>query len=262
MSRIGKKFRELEKQGKKALIVFVTAGYPDLKTTEKLVLELEASGADMVELGVPFSDPMADGPIIQDASFAALKNKVTPSRIMDLVKDLRRKTRMPILLMTYYNPVFRFGETEFARRAALSGVDGVIIPDLPPEEARGFIRACRRHDVDTVFFITPTTSEKRARMISGASRGFIYYVSLTGVTGPRRKLDIAQLAKNISRIRRITDKPVCIGFGISDASQVSQVQRISSGAIVGSAVVGKIKEYARDPEIVKKVGAFVRSLKR
>ncbi len=261
MSRIANKFRELEAKGKKALIVFITAGYPDLATTGKLVLELEKSGADMIELGVPFSDPMADGPIIQDASFAALKKKVNPARILDLVKGLRKKTEIPILLMTYYNPVFRFGELEFARKASQAGVDGLIVPDLPPEEAKGLIRACRKHRIDTVFFITPTTSAERARMIAGVSRGFIYYISLTGVTGPRRELNIRELRNNIARIRKITDKPVCVGFGISDAAQVAQVQRIASGAIVGSAVVRRIKESAGKSGLIKKVGAFVRSLK-
>lgn len=260
MNRIEKKFAELKKKGKKAFIVFITAGYPSLDTTKKLVLEFARSGVDIVELGVPFSDPMADGPLIQEASQHALGRKVNLSGIFDLVSSIRKKSEIPLCLMTYYNPVFCFGEERFCRRASLSGVDGVIVPDLPPEEGRGFIRKALKNKLDVIHFIAPTTSRKRCRAIAGVARGFIYYVSLTGVTGPRKKLP-DDLEDNIRRIKSLTRKPVCVGFGISNRAQAQKICSFADGIIVGSAVIQKIRENRNKKGLVKHVVRFVRGLK-
>lgn len=259
MNRIEQKFIQLRKEKKKAFIVFITAGYPDLAVTEKLILEFSKIGVDIIELGVPFSDPLADGPIIQESSQEALKRNTHLDDIMRLVARVRKKTDIPICLMTYYNPVFCFGEEKFATAAYSCGVDGVIIPDLPPDEGRSFIRVAGRYKLDVICFISPTTSEKRTKYISSVSKGFIYYISLTGVTGPRQKLPLG-LKDNIRKIKKITKKPVCVGFGVSDASQVIEICRFSDGVIVGSAIVKKIKDNIGRADLVKKVSNFVRGL--
>jgi tryptophan synthase alpha chain len=259
MSRIAKKFRELRKDNKKAFIAYITAGYPSLSVTGALVEALSDAGSDIIELGVPFSDPMADGPIIQEASQAALTKGVNLGQILTLVKRLRRRINTPLCLMTYFNPVFRFGLQRFIKTACESGVDGVIIPDLPPEEATGFMRLAETSGLDTILFISPTTSPRRMRMIARASRGFIYYVSLTGTTGMRRSV-AADARGNIARIKRLTRKPVCVGFGISNARQVGQMQRLADGVIVGSAIMKKIRDSAGSPNLVRSVANFVAGL--
>ncbi len=260
MNRIDIKFKQLKKSGHKALIIFITAGYPSLDATYKLILEFSRIGVDIIELGVPFSDPMADGAVIQEASSAALKNKVHLVDILNLVRRARRRTDIPICLMTYYNPVFCFGEEKFARAASFCGVDGVIIPDLPPEEGRLFIKSANTNGVDVIFFIAPTTSLERIKYISAISKGFIYYVSLTGVTGARSNL-APDLVKNIKTIKRYTKKPVCAGFGVSTAFQVKQISKIADGVIIGSAIVKKIKENTGKPDLIERVVNFVRALK-
>ncbi|MFC1658277.1 tryptophan synthase subunit alpha [Candidatus Omnitrophota bacterium] len=258
-NRIEKKFRELKKKNRKALIVFITAGFPNFAITEKLVLELERSGADIIELGVPFSDPLADGPVIQESSRVSLEAGTNLTRILSLVRSLRKNTQVPICLMTYYNLIFCFGKKRFLKLAKSSGVDGIIIPDLPPEEDRGFVSDCRKYGIDTIFFLSPTTAAKRMPMINSFSRGFIYYVSLTGVTGVRESLP-ADLVRHLKAIRKHTDKPVCVGFGISRAQQVRQINRYADGVIVGSAVIKKIQQNKGKAGLVKKVGRFVKHL--
>lgn len=260
MNRIERKFKELEKQKKKAFIAFITAGYPDLNTTEKLVLEFSKIGVDIVELGVPFSDPMADGPVIQEASQASLENGTNISRILDSVKRIRKYTQLPICLMTYYNPVFCFGEEKFARLAHNAGVDGVIIPDLPPEEGRGFIKTANKYKLNVICFISPTTSAERIKYVSGISRGFIYYVSLTGVTGERRELP-ADIARQLKLIKNDAKKPVCVGFGVSSPQQVKQIYKIADGVIVGSAIVRCIKNNIHAKDLDKITGRFISRLK-
>lgn len=260
MNRIEKRFKELRAANKKAFVAFITAGYPDLNVTEKLVLEFNKNGVDIVELGVPFSDPLADGPIIQESSQEALRKNVHLVDILNLVKKIRIKTNIPICLMTYYNPIFCFGEEKFVKSARSSGVDGVIIPDLPPDEGRTFIKLSNKYGLDVVCFISPTTSLERMKYISGVSKGFIYYVSLTGVTGPRQKLP-ADLKKTLAKIKNITAKPVCVGFGVSSVSQVRQIYKFADGVIVGSAIVKKIKDNIGRADLVKKAGGFVKSLK-
>ena len=260
MNRIEKKFTELRRKNKKAFIAFITAGYPDLNTTAKLAKEFERVGVDILELGVPFSDPLADGPVIQESSQEALKKNVQLPQIFKLVKNLRRSVEIPICLMTYYNPVFCFREEKFAKVASQSGVDGIIIPDLPPEEAVSLRKLTDKYGLDLINFLSPTTSRKRIKKISKLTKGFIYYVSLTGVTGARKSL-AADIRKNLSLIKKYTAKPVCVGFGISTASQVKEISRYSDGVIIGSAIVKKIKDNLGRKGLVDKVSAFVRSLK-
>lgn len=260
MNRIEQKFINLKKRNKKAFIAYITAGYPSLAVTGALVKEFDRVGVDIVELGVPFSDPMADGPVIQEASKAALDKKVSLKNIINLVKNIRKDSTIPICLMTYYNPVFCYGREKFVKDAVSSGVDGVIIPDLPPEEAGVLIRQARIKKLDTVFLVAPTSTPERIKMISSVSQGFIYYVSLTGVTGERVSLPL-DLEKQINMIKKFTRKPVCVGFGVSNSRQVKEAGKISDGVIVGSAIVKKIKENIKHPALVKRVGCFVSSLK-
>lgn len=261
INRIDAKFKELKAAREKALIVFITAGYPSLKITERLVIELAKSKADIIELGVPFTDPMADGPVIQYASQEALKNNIRLIDIINLVGRLRKKTKIPILLMTYYNPIFAFGEEKFIRYAVRKGIDGIIIPDLPADEGRRFILRAKKAGLHNVCFIAPTTSSKRMRMILRLAKGFIYYVSSTGVTGAR-KVFSSKLKENIIKIKRYTQVPVCVGFGVSSRKQIRKIFRFADGVIVGSAVVAKIKENIGKPCIVDKVASFVKDLKR
>jgi tryptophan synthase alpha chain len=261
MNRIDIKFKQLKKQGKKAFIAFVTAGDPSLAATSRLVEEFEKNGVDIVELGVPFSDPLADGPVIQAASQRAISRGTTLSRILTMVKALRARTEVPLCLMTYYNPVFKYGVRRFVRDAKKSGVDGLIMPDLPLEEAGEALSYAAQADIRVILFLSPTSSPARVKRVAARARGFIYYVSLTGVTGARRELP-ADVTCNIRRIQRLTHTPVCAGFGIATAAQVQQVARAADGVIVGSAIVKKIEECSRQRNMPQRVGLFVRSLCR
>jgi len=259
MNRIDKKFIQLKKQGKKAFIAFITAGFPDLPTTARLVIELQKKGVDIIELGVPFSDPLADGPMIQEASRYSLSQGTNLVKILGLVKQLRKQTSLPICLMTYYNPVFCFGEKNFVDKAVAAGVDGVIIPDLPYEEARGFRHYANLKGLANICFVSPTSSLTRIKAILRVARGFIYYVALTGVTGSRKRL-AADLKTRLAAVKKLTTKPVCVGFGISRAGQVKAVRKISDGVIVGSAIIAKIKENLGNRRLVQRVGSFVGEL--
>jgi tryptophan synthase alpha chain len=264
MNRIDKKFLELKKNKKKALIVYLTAGDPSLKLNEQLILAFEKEGVDLMELGVPFSDPLADGPVIQEASRRALKKKVNLTKILALVKRVRKKSEIPILLMSYINPILQFGVQRFANAAKKAGVDGAIIPDLPPEEGKRISAILRESSIDLVYLIAPTSSPARMRRVAGASKGFVYYVSTTGVTGAMRSTPI-DLQKNVRLAKRQTRLPVCVGFGVSTPEQARQMARYADGVIVGSAVV---KALAADPRIhvekfsEKIIGPFVKALKK
>ncbi|MEW5758468.1 MAG: tryptophan synthase subunit alpha [Candidatus Omnitrophota bacterium] len=259
MTRIEKKFRELKRQNKKAFIAFITAGYPNLQTTERLIREFDKIGVDIIELGVPFSDPMADGQVIQEASFEALKKGTHLVDILKLVKRIRKEVAMSISLMTYYNPIFCFGIEKFINEAKNSGVDGLIIPDLPLDEGKSFVSLANKARIDVIGFVTPTTLNMRAKMVASKSTGFIYYVSLTGVTGARQELP-KDLQDNIKAIKRLTKKPVCVGFGVSTKEQVKEVSRFCDGTIVGSAIVKKIKENIGNKNLIEKVSNFVKGL--
>jgi len=259
MSRIDSTFRKLKRKGGKALIPYIMAGDPDINTTEELILEIERSGGDIIELGVPFTDPLADGPTIQKASYRALQNKVRLRDVLSLVKGVREKTGIPLVLMTYYNPVFKYGNEAFVRDAITSGVDGVIIPDLPVEEARDFIMSSKRDGLDTIFLLAPTSTPERIRMVARASSGFIYYVSITGITGAKIQ-EIDSIKRHIERIREVTEKPIAVGFGISTAEEARRISEWADGIIVGSAIVRIIEENHGDPSLVSRVGEFVKDL--
>ncbi len=261
MNRIEEKFCRLRKEKKKAFIAFITAGDPDLKTTERLVPAFEEAGADIVELGVPFSDPMADGPTIQAASQRALKRRVDLEKIFRLVKRIRRRSSIPIALMSYANPVMHFGEKRFIRECARHGVDGCIIPDMPPEEASPLIRAARRKDIATIFFLSPTTRMERFPAVIEASRGFIYYVSLTGVTGARKTLS-GEVMSNVRKAKSMTDLPVCVGFGVSTPGQVKSIAREADGVIVGSAIIKEIVKHRSREDMVRRVAGFVKRMSK
>lgn len=259
MNRINKKFRELKKKRKKAFIAYICAGDPTLGDTYRLAFALEEAGVDLIELGVPFSDPLADGPTIQAASGRALKNKVNLTKIFSLVEKLRKKIDIPIVFMAYYNPVYQFGLKNFILKARKSGLDGVIIPDLPPEEAGDFTKIAKEKDFCTIFLLAPTSTKKRIKMISSSSKGFIYYVSVTGVTGVRDRLG-EDMRKNLRAIKRMTKKPVAIGFGISKPQQIKTIAKYADGVIVGSAIIKIIEKNIKNKNLVKKVKRFVKTL--
>jgi len=240
-SRIEKVFKRLKKEGKKAFIPYVMAGDPSVERTKEVVLLFEECGADIVELGVPFSDPLADGPTIQRASERALKNGVTLRRVISCVKDLREITQIPIVLMTYFNPVFKYELEHFIKDAKDSGVDGVIIPDLPPDEAADFIKLSRAATLDTIFLLAPTSTADRIEKVARASSGFIYYVSITGITGADLLLD-GSMEVLIEEIRKYTNRPIAVGFGVSTPFQASAVAKVSDAVIVGSAIVKRLHE--------------------
>ncbi|MBI5181661.1 MAG: tryptophan synthase subunit alpha [Nitrospirae bacterium] len=259
-NRIDETFQRLKAKGEKALIPFVTAGDPDIDATKRLVIEMERAGADIIELGVPFSDPIADGPTIQRASYRSLKAGTTLRKIIGIVAELRKTTNVPLVLMTYYNPVFKYGVSKFVRDAVDAGVDGIIVPDLPPEEGEGIIEEGKRMGLDTIFLIAPTSTKDRIKMISSISTGFIYYVSLTGVTGARGPLP-ETIEASVKRVRKITNKPVAVGFGISTSEQAGRVASFADGVIIGSAIVGLIEKNLNGPDLIEAVAAFVRGIK-
>lgn len=261
MSRIQKRFDWLKSKSEKALVAFITAGDPDLATTQELFSVIEEGGADIIELGVPFSDPLADGPVIQAASQRSLKSGTSLKKIIQLVRDIRQSSQLPIVLMTSFNPVFVYGQEAFVKDAVEAGVDGVIIPDLPPEEAEEFDAVALSNQLDVIYLVAPTSTPERIAMIGSKSRGFIYYVSLTGVTGARSSL--AQgVEEKVSRVKQATSLPVLIGFGISGPEQAKAASRFSDGVIVGSAIVRMIEEFPDSAERKEKLKVFVRNLKQ
>jgi tryptophan synthase alpha chain len=241
MLRIERKFKELKAIGKKAFIPYIMAGYPSLEDTKNVLILFEECGADVVELGVPFTDPLADGPIIQRASEKSLLQGITLRKVIAFVRVLRQSIRLPLVLMTYYNPVFKYGEEAFVKDAKDAGVDGLIVPDLPPDEAGSLIPYARTESLDTIFLLAPTSNTERIRKVAKASRGFIYYVSMTGITGSRLRLD-GSLETFISGVRKYTDKPIAVGFGVSSPEEASSVSKASDGVIVGSAIVKRLHE--------------------
>jgi len=260
-SRLDETFARLRARGERALVAYVTAGDPSLADTRRLVVEAERRGADVVELGVPFSDPLADGPVIQRAAMRALAAGATMPRIFETVATLRAaKVSVPLVLLTYYNPVLAFGLKAFARAAVDVGVDGAIVADLPPEEADPLAAEAEAAGLDLIHLVAPTSTPARVRLIARRSRGFIYVVSLTGVTGERQELP-PDLAAQIRTLRLATTKPVCVGFGISTPAQVAAIGRLADGAIVGSAIVRMIEDHTGSPTLVAEVGKFIAALK-
>jgi tryptophan synthase alpha chain len=260
VSRLGAAFEALRSRGDRALVPYFAVGDPSFDLTVRLALEAERRGADVIELGVPFSDPIGDGPVIQRASQRALAAGTTMLRVLDVVRTLRAELTIPIVLMTYYNPVMAFGLRAFAESAVKVGVDGVIVPDLPPEEGGPLRAETDAVGLDLIHLAAPTSTPERLRLIARQSRGFVYLVSLTGVTGERAALP-AGLESQIRALRLVTTKPVCVGFGISTPEHVAAVGRSADGVIVGSAIVRLIEERAARPRMVQDVGDFIASLK-
>lgn len=258
--RLAATFAALRQRGERALIPYFTAGDPSLAITRRLVVESARRGADVVELGVPFSDPLADGPVIQRATQRALHAGVTLPRVLELVRELRGETAVPLVFLTYYNPILAFGLKAFCATAAECGVDGVIVADLPPEESAPLRAEARAAGLDLIHLVAPTSTPERMRKIALASSGFLYMVSLTGVTGTRAELP-AELQQHLRALRAITTKPICVGFGIGTPAQAAAVGRAADGVIVGSAIVQLVERYAGGSDLVGRIGDFIASLK-
>ncbi len=241
-------------------MAYVTAGDPTLKFTEALVLRLVGAGADVIELGVPFSDPIADGPVIQRASERALRAGTTLADVLRLAARLRRRTAVPLVLFSYYNPVLQMGLERFAQRAARAGINGVLITDLTPEEAGGFVRVMRRARLETVFLAAPTSTPTRLQAIARLSRGFVYAISRRGTTGVREDVP-ADVGRLVKRLRRLTRLPVAVGFGISRREHVARLERVADGVVIGSALVECCEQHQHGPEALEAAGRLVRELK-
>ena len=261
MSRIGAKFAELRKRGEAALIPFITAGDPDPETTGKILRALEDGGADCIELGIPFSDPTADGPTIQRSSERALSNGLSLPRIFRIVREFRRNSELPLILFGYFNPIFHYGVEEFCRQAAHAGTDGVLCVDLPPEESGELKQWTDAEGLDLIFLLSPTSGSDRVQLVAHKGRGFIYYVSVTGVTGVRRSFD-NHLRAQVARVRKATALPVGVGFGISTPKQAARIAELADAAVVGSALVERIEKARGSAEKARQAGAFVAHLKR
>ena len=259
-SKLDHTFATLRQRGEKALIAYVMAGDPSLQDTEQLVVELEQAGADIIELGVPFSDPIADGPVIQQAAERALRSGTSLRTILSMVTRLRARTQIPLVLMAYYNNIHAFGPERFCHEAAQAGVDGVIMPDMPPDEAGPLRGPAAAAGLPLIFLLAPTSTEERRIFVARQSQGFVYYVSLTGITGAKLH-NLADVGKNVEKIRKVTRVPVAIGFGVATPEDAAKVAAIADGVIVGSAIVKQIAAYGQKPEMVKHVAGFVRSLK-
>ncbi len=262
MSRIADKFQALRQQGRRALIPYIAAGDPEPWITVPLMHALVKNGADILELGVPFSDPMADGPVIQRAAERALKHKISLAKVLAMVREFRDKDKTsPVVLMGYLNPIEVMGYERFANEAAAAGVDGVLTVDLPPEEAKGFQAAMKQYDLDTIFLLAPTSPAERIKLIARAASGFIYYVSLRGVTGAAN-LDIREVAAKLKEIRGHTKLPLGVGFGIGSPEAAAQVAEFADAVIVGSAVVKRMEEMTANPDkILTEVPAFIARLR-
>jgi tryptophan synthase alpha chain len=258
VSRIDDRFKSLN--GKKALVAFFTAGDPDLSASKNIFSVIEKAGADIIELGVPFSDPLADGPVIQASAHRSLKNGTTLAKIIELVKDIRSQSQLPIVLMSSFNPVFVYGQAKFVGDAVNAGVDGVILPDLPPEEAGEFLGFANAKGLDTIFLLAPTSTPERIQMIGEASKGFIYYVSLTGTTGTKEAL-AKNLEEKVSAIKNKVKLPVLVGFGISVPEQAKEAGQCSDGVIIGSAIVKLIESHSDPIDRDKKITEFISSIK-
>jgi len=255
MNRITEKFKEIRRKGDKALVAYFTAGIPSIRGTVEIIRKAEDAGVDIVEIGIPFSDPIADGPIIQYASSLSLEKGTNTDSVFEICRELQMSVKIPYLLMTYYNPVYRYGINRFAKRCRDTGVSGIIIPDLPFEESKEVREILRKKGICLINFLTPFTPEKRAKKIIKESDGFIYFITSAGVTGPREKFS-EKMWKKLKDIKKITDIPVAAGFGISGANQVKKIKRYVDGVIVGSFFIkkvidGKIKELWKEIKEIK-----------
>lgn len=274
MSRIAETFALLKHENRRGFIPFITAGDPDLETTRDLIVELARAGATLIELGVPFTDPMADGPVIQRASERALRHPFGLTEILQVVAEARKQTDVPIILFSYFNPLLQFCANEradgmsalpafsfeiLAREAKRAGVDGILVTDLVPEEASEFSGVLHANDLDMIFLVAPTSTDERLQMVAERASGFIYAVSRAGVTGVRDEMS-AEAEKLVRRVRQFSDLPVAVGFGISKPEQVADVWRYADAAVVGSAIVGEIEQAKSAADAVSRVGQFARHL--
>ena len=259
MTRIAQVFKRLKAKGEKALIPFITAGDPDLATTKALALEMAAKGADLLELGIPFSDPLADGPTIQAASNRAVQHGVHLQEVLKLAGEIRRETEIPLILMGYYNPILQYGLERTAKEAAALGVDGFIIPDLPPEEAGPWREAAAQAGVASIFLAAPTSGAERIKHMGQITKGFLYYVSVTGITGARTELP-PDLVTALKEVRSLVKGPLAVGFGISTPEQVAGLAPHVDGLVVGSAIVQRVAKL-KGKELIKEGGDFIADLK-
>jgi tryptophan synthase alpha chain len=259
LSRIAEVFAQLNREGNKGFIPFIVAGDPDLETTEELLVELADSGATVIELGVPFSDPMADGPVIQRASERALKHGFGLAPVLETAARARRRTNVPIVLFSYYNPLMQYGVLNLIRDAKEAGIDGVLVTDLTLEESEEFSNALRAEELDLIFLVAPTSTDARLQAIADKATGFIYAVSRAGVTGEQEEVSAAAETL-VRRVRQCSHLPVAIGFGISTADQVAKTWTYADAAVVGSAIVAEIERCAGAPDTVQRVGEFARRL--
>lgn len=260
MSNITPTLNALKARGEKALITFITAGDPDLATSEQIVHTLVESGADLIELGFPFSDPMADGPTIQFASERALESGTTLRGVLDMVARVRQHSNVPILLMGYYNPIFSYGPERFAHDAAVAGIDGLLLVDLPPEEAGELHPFLNKAGIDLITLLAPTTGEKRSAQLAAAGEGFLYYVSMTGVTGSQQ-VDAGAISAAVKQLKEQSSVPVAVGFGVSTPEDAKAVAKIADAVVVGSALVKLIAKFSGSPSLLDEVRNFVRQLK-
>jgi tryptophan synthase alpha chain len=252
LGRIADAFTTLKRQGKKGFIPFITAGDPDLATTQELLTALSQSGATLIELGVPFSDPMADGPVIQRASERALKHGFGLTEVLDTVARARKQIDVPIILFSYYNPLLQFGLKRLAEAARNAGIDGVLVTDLTPEESGEFEAELRAHGLDMIFLIAPTSTDERLKLVAEHASGFIYAVSRAGVTGTRSTMS-AEAEKLVTRMRQFSTLPIAVGFGISNAAQVRDVHRYADAVVVGSAIVAEMERLAGASDLVERI---------
>ena len=258
--RIKRKFRELRARGEAALIPFIVAGDPDLDTTRRLVLELEARGADLIEIGVPFSDPMADGPANQRAIARGLGAGASLAAILSMVSELRAQTQILLILFGYFNPIFHYGCERLCADAARAGIDAILTVDLPPEESAELSRPARAHGLDIIYLLAPTTPLERSRKIARSATGFLYYVSVTGVTGARTHLS-SDLASHMSALRTVTDLPIGVGFGISTPQQAAEVATLADAVVVGSAISLLVEAHISTGDVLEGVGGLVGAMK-
>jgi tryptophan synthase alpha chain len=258
-TRITETFARLKREGRKGFIAYITAGDPEPDRTPALVEALLRGGADLIELGVPFSDPVADGPVIQRASERALKNNFGLQEILDLVAHARKQIDTPIILFSYYNPLLQFGLKRLAEAAKDAGIDGVLVTDLSPEESGDFLSELRACDLDMIFLVAPTSTDERLKLVAERASGFIYAVSRAGVTGTRETVS-AEAEKLVSRVRKFSELPVAVGFGISNAAQVVDVHRYADAVVVGSAIVAEMERFGDSPDLVERISEFLTGL--
>lgn len=256
---IKEKFQQLKKEGRKAFIAYVPFGFPSIKQTKNILLILQEAGVDIIEVGIPFSDPIADGPIIHEAATMALRKGATTEKLFCTLKELKNRIKVPLILMSYYNPVFKFGVDRFFKKMKDSGLCGILTVDLPIDESSEYLKKAKKFGLETILFVTPVTPKARAQRIVRASSGFIYYISVTGITGPR-DISYASLAKHIQELKTLTNLPICVGFGIHTKEQVEKVWRFSDGAIMGSAVVKFIKDNYPKRNFSLRFKKYLRSL--